>query len=180
MNDVKQLRILEVAKGLFHQYGFQKVTMGEIAEGVGISRPTLYQSFANKEEIFTALIDGMHADMLERIVAGRKPRSSVRDQLKAALDVWTVEPYQFIRSSPQAAEFQNTNWSFAQEALDRGNARFEAVVRKILTEGRVSSKLKPGPLAHLIQVAAKGFKTQARDLRELRGLLEGLITLVTR
>ena len=44
-------KIVEGASNLFLQYGVRSVTMDEVAREVGMSKKTLYQSFANKGEI---------------------------------------------------------------------------------------------------------------------------------
>jgi AcrR family transcriptional regulator len=44
-------KILSAAVDLFRQYGFKTVTMDDIARRAGISKKTLYQHFANKNEI---------------------------------------------------------------------------------------------------------------------------------
>jgi TetR/AcrR family transcriptional regulator, cholesterol catabolism regulator len=45
------LKILGASAELFSQYGFKTVTMDDIARRAGISKKTLYQHFANKEEV---------------------------------------------------------------------------------------------------------------------------------
>jgi TetR/AcrR family transcriptional regulator, cholesterol catabolism regulator len=44
-------KILTAAAELFSQYGFKTITMDDIARRAGISKKTLYQHFANKEEV---------------------------------------------------------------------------------------------------------------------------------
>src|SRR5690606_32165107 len=44
-------KILSVAAELFRQYGFKTITMDDIARRAGISKKTLYQHFANKNEV---------------------------------------------------------------------------------------------------------------------------------
>jgi TetR/AcrR family transcriptional regulator, cholesterol catabolism regulator len=46
-------KILTAAVELFRQYGFKTITMDDIARRAGISKKTLYQHFANKNEIVT-------------------------------------------------------------------------------------------------------------------------------
>lgn len=45
------IKILGAAAELFSQYGFKSITMDDIARRAGISKKTLYQHFANKEEV---------------------------------------------------------------------------------------------------------------------------------
>jgi AcrR family transcriptional regulator len=44
-------KILSSAVELFGQYGFKTITMDDIARRAGISKKTLYQHFANKQEV---------------------------------------------------------------------------------------------------------------------------------
>jgi len=44
-------KILSVSVELFRQYGFKAITMDDIARRAGISKKTLYQHFANKQEV---------------------------------------------------------------------------------------------------------------------------------
>ncbi len=44
-------KILSAAAELFRQYGFKTITMDDIARRAGISKKTLYQHFANKNEV---------------------------------------------------------------------------------------------------------------------------------
>jgi AcrR family transcriptional regulator len=44
-------KILSASGELFSQYGFKTITMDDIARRAGISKKTLYQHFANKQEV---------------------------------------------------------------------------------------------------------------------------------
>ena len=44
-------KILNASAELFRQYGFKTITMDDIARRAGISKKTLYQHFANKNEV---------------------------------------------------------------------------------------------------------------------------------
>ena len=52
LDNSKRNDIIEAAFTQFIQYGFQKTTMADIAVATGISRPSIYTYFENKEEIF--------------------------------------------------------------------------------------------------------------------------------
>lgn len=55
-------RIQQKADELFRIYGIRSVTMDEIANQLGVSKKTIYQSFSDKSE----LVDAVVSDMLER------------------------------------------------------------------------------------------------------------------
>src|SRR5688572_18790170 len=51
-------RILIKAGELFMQYGIRSVSMDDIANNLGMSKKTLYQYFADKDELVDAVVDG--------------------------------------------------------------------------------------------------------------------------
>ena len=59
MNSDEELktRIISTARGLFHQFGFHKVSMDEIAAPLGISKKTLYKHFESKEALVLQIIE---------------------------------------------------------------------------------------------------------------------------
>ncbi|MBN2158559.1 MAG: TetR/AcrR family transcriptional regulator [Spirochaetes bacterium] len=53
----KQMDIICAAQSAFAEYGFRKVTMGDIARHLDISRSALYYYYKNKEELFAAVLE---------------------------------------------------------------------------------------------------------------------------
>jgi len=51
------LSILERTSCLYKKYGIKSVTMDDVSRELGISKKTLYQYFADKEELVTKIID---------------------------------------------------------------------------------------------------------------------------
>ncbi len=52
-----QNTIIEKAKTLFIEHGYHGLSMREIAEEVGVSKPALYYHFKDKEELFCAVLN---------------------------------------------------------------------------------------------------------------------------
>ncbi len=55
MNEVKE-RIKQKADELFRRYGIRSITMDEIANQLGISKKTIYHTFADKDELVDEVI----------------------------------------------------------------------------------------------------------------------------
>ena len=53
-----RLLLIDAARQLFAKQGFENTTMNDIAEVSGKGRRTLYTYFKNKEEVYSAVIDG--------------------------------------------------------------------------------------------------------------------------
>lgn len=57
-------RILSKAEELFMKFGIRSVSMDDIANHLGMSKKTLYQYFADKDELVLGVVDG-HIDKME-------------------------------------------------------------------------------------------------------------------
>ncbi len=65
-------RILIKARELFIQYGIRSVSMDDIANNLGMSKKTLYQFFADKDELVDAVVEGHVADIQEQCLECRR------------------------------------------------------------------------------------------------------------
>lgn len=52
-------RILHEALNLFSRYGYEAVSVGQIAAAVGIQAPSLYKHYKSKQELFDAIFEVM-------------------------------------------------------------------------------------------------------------------------
>lgn len=69
-------RILAFAESLFMQRGIRAVSMDEIAVGLGMSKKTLYQYFADKDDLVDAVV-AAHLDRMQ--TDARKWRDQAQD-----------------------------------------------------------------------------------------------------
>src|SRR5215218_7726958 len=53
----RRLQILAVAVSLFSQKGFRGTTTKEIAQAAGVSEAMVFRHFANKQELYSAILD---------------------------------------------------------------------------------------------------------------------------
>jgi AcrR family transcriptional regulator len=58
----RRAAIVKVAIELFAKHGFRGTTTRELASAVGVSEPVLYQHFATKRDLYTAIVDHMVAE----------------------------------------------------------------------------------------------------------------------
>lgn len=84
MNETAKV-ILEKAQDLFVEKGYERASMREIAERVGISKAALYHHFKNKEEILFTLCcqagEIINEDMRTAILKSESSHAPIREQL---------------------------------------------------------------------------------------------------
>ena len=64
---MKKEQIIQSARELFHQFGFKKVSMDEIAQKAGVTKKTIYMYFDSKEDLLKYFIQEEIQNM-EKIV----------------------------------------------------------------------------------------------------------------
>jgi AcrR family transcriptional regulator len=108
----REQQMLEAASRLFTERGFAGVSMDEIAEEVGVTKPMLYAYFDSKEGLFVACIERAAAPMLDVVRAAIDPSDAPDAQLWSGLLAF----FDFV-------DFNRDEWSiFFVEASGRGGA----------------------------------------------------------
>ncbi|AKC86265.1 TetR/AcrR family transcriptional regulator [Pseudoxanthomonas suwonensis] len=79
----KRASILEAAKRLFIEQGYQGVSMDQIAAAAGVSKLTVYSHFGDKETLFSAAIAAKCEEVLPDDLFVSPPEGPLRDQLRA-------------------------------------------------------------------------------------------------
>ncbi|AAF11696.1 TetR/AcrR family transcriptional regulator [Deinococcus radiodurans R1 = ATCC 13939 = DSM 20539] len=89
-------RIQTEAARLFVASGYHGVSMREVAEAVGVTKPALYHHYADKEALFLAMLDGALAT-LARLVEHAGQQQGIRAQLDTLIrDLLDTAPEQRV------------------------------------------------------------------------------------
>lgn len=92
--DEQRRRVLRTSVEIFSRRGFRATSMNEIAAGVGLSKPTLYHYFRNKEEllvrIYSDVLEESLRDARATVAAAAGPLDAVRDLIVSRV-VYTCE-----------------------------------------------------------------------------------------
>lgn len=76
-------RMLDAASTLFATGRFHEVRMEDIAQQARVGKGTLYRYFADKEDLFLAIIDRAGRQLMEQVTAAVARADSLRAQLEA-------------------------------------------------------------------------------------------------
>ena len=77
----RRLQLIEVARGLFAERGFEGTSIEEIAQRAGVSKPIVYEHFGGKEGLYAVVVDREMETLLEMVTSSlTKNRSLYRIQ----------------------------------------------------------------------------------------------------
>ena len=131
----KKEQILKAAGAVFARYGFNKTTMDDIGELVGIKKNSLYHYFANKEDIFCGIIEMDAEEYFSALRAAldeeKKASMKLRIYVELTSDFWSekVNSYQLV-TSMQAEIVQRI-----ARLYEVSIRRQKIIIRDILEEG---------------------------------------------
>lgn len=100
-------KIIETARRMFAENGYQKTNMSDIAQEVGINRPTLHYYYRTKDKMFEAVFADLVRSFLPRIEFITTENSSLEQKIERITDeyvaVYRENPYlpQFILGEVQ-------------------------------------------------------------------------------
>ncbi len=127
----KQL-ILGAARWCFLNLGYARTSLKGIAEHAEIARPLIYRAFADKAEIFVAVLqDGFD----ERCRAAEEVASSKlnrRERLLRVCELLLLEPWADMASAPKALEFFEVCSELAPKVEEKQRRRVLKCVQLVL------------------------------------------------
>lgn len=79
--EVARGQILKAAESMFQRYGLAKTTMDDIAKEAGVSRPTVYRYFGDRDTLITALIEVRSRRLFDKARAFLRARETFAEQI---------------------------------------------------------------------------------------------------
>ncbi len=138
----RRAEILQVAEALFGERGFASVRLGDVADQMGMQRPSLTYYFRDKADLYDAVFSQITTDLLERIGASRAIENPLA-RMEAIASMWI----DFMVERPQAARIllrymMDDSPPHRPETAQRGlamMATLEEVIRGGIEQGHFRS-----------------------------------------
>jgi TetR/AcrR family transcriptional regulator len=136
-------RILLAAANLFANKGYAGTAVREIVEAAGVTKPTLYYYFKNKEDLYVRLLDHATATFLQLVEAALAGPGGVRERMVTLYS--TI--YAVFRERLDAVRLVYAMLYGPQGAapvydFSKTNQYLDSVVRQILHEGVTAGELR--------------------------------------
>ena len=156
---VSRTRILEVARTLLLAYGFNALTMDDLARELGMSKKTLYVHFPSKNALAEAILDGIGKSIRAQLEAVLShPKLTFAQKLCGVIDVvgsvlGKVSPATFRDLQRNAPHLYQKI-----EAIRQKNIPFVigSLIRTGIAEGMVRPEIDPAFAAEFWLQAIRG------------------------
>jgi AcrR family transcriptional regulator len=159
---------LAAALRVFWRKGFEAASMTDLTEAMGITRPSLYAAFGNKEALFRKALDLYEREKLayvETALAAPNARAVVERLLRGALEITTssCDPKGCLGviSTVACSEYAP---SIKEEVLARRASSEAALIGRFARAkdaGDLPPAVDPAGLARYVQAIMQGLAVQA-------------------
>lgn len=149
---VNRQQILEAAKNLFADKGFEATNVRDIINESELSPGTFYNYFQSKEEIFEVLTTEIIGDVRAQIQKSYKDVKMDRAEINRSLKSF----FQVFLGNPRLMKFLSRNQSYMRDLRSKG--RFDEMLKdleKALEDGVKSGMLPPVPVK-IVAIAVFG------------------------
>ncbi len=174
--DDRRTAILDAALVKFSAYGLARTSMADIAAGAGTSRPALYQHFANKNDIFRAMLQRILETTADLAVAELNGPGTFEQQLDGFLQRWYGDMSERLYATQHGADIVEAKASHAKSIVDAVHER----VRRALTDrvrielGAPRTRRDVVDLVDLVLLSPVGFKYDEPSIATMRRRLTSL------
>jgi AcrR family transcriptional regulator len=186
-----RLRLLIAGARVFAMSGFKGATMADVAADAGVSRAALYKHFANKDDLFVAVVEKVHADADLRVKASiSKIGSTTATAKRVIIEMVTARELSYaeaVSNSPFAQELVTITGERCAALIASWetafHTQFVTLTQAMIDKGKLL--LRPGQTAEglylMIRAAKVGLKTIDPTMSEnvyLRMFEDMLVTLL--
>ncbi len=178
--DERRKRILDCALEVVLRYGYQRMTMDDVAKACGMSRPALYLQFKNKGEVYRAIGVDMLSQTLESARQALEGEGTVESRIFRAIKIGILDPTEMLLATPHGSELLDMKHQLAGDLIKDWHTKKAAMLAAALDESGVANTkgLTGLQLAHILLDGIDGLKLRAATAQERLEGAKALVKLV--
>ena len=185
----RKISILRQAFALFARYGYQNTSLSQLAGACGISRPTLYLYFRDKEEIFTYAVKYYTDEMFSGYKSYVSSSAPVLPQIRRIIADIIFKSWHsrdFITSLGDFIFQKRHEDRNFPEAIRRRTVKLDHLLRRMLKDGVASGEIHAIPIeatsmqlldlvqAYLFKLAILNAADPQQTISVIEAFLDGL------
>jgi AcrR family transcriptional regulator len=133
----KKERTIEKAREYFHKFWYRKASLSDLIAEIGISKPTFYNYFKNKEQLFTSVMLATYNECQYEFTQRSKSASSAVEKLEIFVRTyaWFLDNYPLYRDLYIPGNDLMPRWIKSRSSKDLFSEGVETV-KGIIAQGQ--------------------------------------------
>ena len=164
----RRTAVVEAASVVFLRYGYARTTMAELAAAAELSRPTLYELFPGKDDLFAAVIDHLsqqtirqYRDMLPRL-------TTLRTKLHRFCKDWATHGFKLIELHPDAKDLFDLRFPAVRQMYED----FIRFLVEVISNEVLSVTMPVEKVVRNLVFSLRGLKDAAKNVKHMEALVE--------
>ncbi len=156
----RQKTIIDESINIIHNYGYNALSIRELAQKVKISEPAIYRHFLNKEEIILGILarlQNFNSELIAEINKHSTPKEKIHSFLYFS--------FKYLEEKPEITSVLFTEEIFIQSEILKNKLLFILYQRKML-------------LKSILDQAAQENQLIENDINDLINIIFGLVRII--
>ncbi|OOM80211.1 TetR/AcrR family transcriptional regulator [Clostridium sp. BL-8] len=181
--------VLKKAMELFWEQGYEKTSLSDLVEHMGIHRRSLYDTFGDKHTLFLKTMDFYEELIKNKIQAGVLHAETAKQAIQFIFD-FTIEGYEdkqwgclIVNSATEMALRDKEIEEKIEKTFMQTEQLIADLVQKGIQTGEFSSDYDPEVLSEIFQNALLGIRVQLRisaSKEKLHGIADFFMNLLNK
>ena len=148
----KKEKAIEKAREYFHAYGYRGASLSALIADIGISKPTFYNYFKNKEELFHTVMREMYNEFHYQYNQRARSTTNAMEKLDTFISTfaWFLDAYPLFRDLFRPGNDLLARWAdsrYAKDFFAEGVEIVRSIIEQGLEESIFSAEIDPPDLA---------------------------------
>ena len=130
--------ILDTAQALFYREGYDRTTIAQLIDKVGVAKGTFYHYFTSKEQLLDELLERGYRELLPRLEAiaedSERPTVSRLNEIFAVSTQWKADNRDLIVETTRVL-YRDENVRLRKKNDEKATEVFTPVISRIVAEG---------------------------------------------
>ncbi len=169
-DDDVQLRkqsVVQSATEVFLRYGYARTTMAELAAAARLSRPSLYELYPGKDELFAAVIRRLNDETLQEFRKASPKLRTVRSKLQRFCGEWATHGLRLMEKHPDAKDLFNLELPVVREMYED----FIKFLVDLISAEPHATRVPVAKLARNLVFSLRGLREAAQSIPEMEDLV---------
>ncbi len=139
MEEKKEQAII-IARDYFHKYGYRKLSLADLIEKVGISKPTFYNYFKNKKELFKTVMLETYNEFQYQLNQNLKNTTTAVERLDVYIQTyqWFLKEFPIFKDLYKPGNDLMPRWldtRYSKDIFYEGKEFIKAIIEEGKEEG---------------------------------------------
>ena len=162
----KKEKALEKAREYFHTYGYRGSSLSALIADIGISKPTFYNYFKNKEELFHTVMRETYNEFHYQYNQRSRGSTNAMEKLDCFISTfgWFLDSYPLFRDIFRPGNDLLARWAdsrYAKDFFQEGVEIIRSIIEQGMDEDIFAREIEPASLSfHIYYMVLMALSTE--------------------